>query len=71
VFGSKPVVFISDVGSDMDSGRSVRVSGLGSVLPSLHVCIQVVEVIFGLVGGRFVVLCYSVQIKSLIIVAHI
>ena len=30
VFGSKPVVFISDVGSGMDSGCSVWVSGLGS-----------------------------------------
>jgi len=35
VFGSKPVVFISDVGSGMDSDCSVRVSGLGSVLPGL------------------------------------
>ena len=32
VFGSKPVVFISDVGLGMDSGCSIRVSGLGSVL---------------------------------------
>jgi len=37
VFGSKPVVCISDVGSGMDSGYSVRVSGLGYVLPGLHV----------------------------------
>ena len=37
VFGSKPVVFISDVGSGMDSGCSVRVLGLGSVLPGLHI----------------------------------
>jgi len=37
VFGSKSVVFISDVGSGMDSGCSVRVSGLGSVLPGLLV----------------------------------
>ena len=29
--------FISDVGSDMDSGCSVRVSGLGSVLPGLGI----------------------------------
>jgi len=29
--------FISDVGSDMDSGYSVRVSGLGSVLPGLPI----------------------------------
>ena len=35
VFGSKPVVFISDVGSGMDSGCSIWVSGLGSVLPGL------------------------------------
>ena len=33
----KPVVFISDVGSGMDSGCSVRVSGLGSVLPGLGI----------------------------------
>jgi len=31
VFGSKSVVFILDVGSGMDSGCLVRVSGLGSV----------------------------------------
>ena len=35
VFGSKPIVFISDVGSGMDSGCSVRVSGLRYVLPGL------------------------------------
>ena len=35
MFGSKPVVFISDVGSAMDSDFSVRVSGLGSVLLGL------------------------------------
>jgi len=35
VFGSKPVVFISDVGSGIDSGCSGRVSALGSVLPDL------------------------------------
>ena len=35
MFGSKSVVFISDVGSGMDSGCSVRVSGIGSVLPGL------------------------------------
>jgi len=36
MFGSKSVVLISDVGSGMDSGCSVRVSGLGSVLPGLR-----------------------------------
>ena len=35
VFASKLVVFILDVGSGMDSGCSVWVSGLGSVLPGL------------------------------------
>ena len=35
VFGSKQVVFISDVGLGMDSGCSVWVSGLRSVLPGL------------------------------------
>ena len=40
VFGSKPVVFISDIGSGMDSGCSVRVSGLGSVLPGLYEIVQ-------------------------------
>ena len=35
MFGSKSVVFNSDVGSGMDSGCSVRISGLGSVLPGL------------------------------------
>ena len=35
MFGSKSAVFISGVGSGMDSGCSVRVSGLGSVLPGL------------------------------------
>jgi len=35
VFGSKSVVFISNVGSGMDSGCSIRVSGLESILPGL------------------------------------
>jgi len=35
MFGSKSVVFISDVGSGLDSGCSVRVSDFGSVLPGL------------------------------------
>ena len=35
VFGSKSVHPISDVGSGMDQGRSVWVSGLGSVLSGL------------------------------------
>ena len=35
VFGSKSVHPISGVGSGMDPDRSVRVSGLGSVLPGL------------------------------------
>ena len=35
VFGSKSVVFISDVSSGMNSSSLVRVSGLGSVLPGL------------------------------------
>ena len=35
VFGSKSVHPISGVGSGMDPGRSVRVLGLGSVLPGL------------------------------------
>ena len=39
MFGSKSVVFNSDVGSGIDSGCSVRVSGLGSVLPGLVVFI--------------------------------
>jgi len=36
MFVPKPVVFISGVGSGMDSGCSVRVSGFGSVLPGLR-----------------------------------
>ena len=35
VFGSKLVVFISNVGLGMDSGCSIRVSGLKFVLPGL------------------------------------
>ena len=35
VFGSKPIVFISNVGSGTDLGCSVRVSGVGSILPGL------------------------------------
>ena len=35
MFGSKAVVFISDVSSDMDSGCSVRISSLEFVLPGL------------------------------------
>ena len=35
VFGSKPVVFISNVGSGMNLGCSIRISGLWSVLPGL------------------------------------
>ena len=41
VFGSKPVAFISDVALGMDSGCSVRVSGLGFVLPGLSVGMHV------------------------------
>ena len=35
MFGSKRVVFILDVSSGIDSGCSVPISGLGSVLPGL------------------------------------
>jgi len=36
VFRSKSVGLILDVRSDMGSGYSVRISGLGSALPCLH-----------------------------------
>jgi len=54
IFGSKSVVFILDVGSGMNSGCSVQVSGLGSVLPdlvasiSLHYFILVFFFLFSL-----------------------